>query len=467
MNTPTQIKGAARSVTRQSQDTEPASLIHPPQFSDDALALKFADQHSEDFRFIAMSSEWRRWDRARWGLEKTLLSYDLARKICREAAAASGDERLKKAVTSANTVANVERMARSDRRHAATLDQFDVNPWLLNTPRGVLDLRTGELREHRREDYQTKITRVGPGGACPRWTAFLQEVTDDDPSLQRFLARIVGYCLTGVVREHAMFFLHGLGGNGKSVFTETIRSIMGDYAIPAPMEMFTRTRFHAHSTDVAGLQGARIVLASETEAGNFLAEAKIKLLTGGDQVSARKMRSDNVSFSPQFKLILSGNRRPHLRSNSEAMRRRFHLVPFDVTIPEHRKDKLLLDALQLEWPGIIQWAVEGCVDWQQRGLAPPERVQHATAEYLAAQDTIGDWMGASILRQPGSKITSDELFGSYRRFVEGRGEEAGNLKDFVADLEAQGLVKKRGSEGWRWHGIQLIENVSKINESEP
>jgi putative DNA primase/helicase len=444
------------------------SNIKPPKFSDDALALMFADRHAEDFRFIALSGEWRRWDQTRWALEKTLLSYDLVRKICRETAASErSDERLKKAITSATTVANVERMARSDRRHAATLDQFDVDPWLLNTPSGVLDLQTGELREHRREDYQTKIARIGPGGSCPRWMEFLREVTDDDPSLQRFLARVVGYCLTGVVREHAMFFFHGLGGNGKSVFTETIRSILGDYAMPAPMEMFTATKFQAHSTDVAGLQGARIVLASETEAGNFLAEAKIKLLTGGDQVSARRMRSDNVSFSPQFKLILSGNRRPHLRSNSEAMRRRIHLVPFDVTIPEDRKDKLLLETLQGEWPGILQWAVDGCAEWQRKGLAPPERVQRATTEYLAAQDTIGDWLGTAILKQPGCKSTSDELFGSYRRFIESRGEEAGNLKDFVADLEAQGFIKKRGSDGWRWQGIQLIENVNKINGSEP
>jgi putative DNA primase/helicase len=350
-------------------------------------------------------------------------------------------------------------MARSDRRHAAVPDQFDADPWLLNTPSGVLDLRTGESRGHQRSDFQTKITRVGLGGSCPRWEAFLREVTDDDPSLQKFLARIVGYCLTGIVREHAMFFLHGLGGNGKSVFTETIRSILGDYAIPAPMEMFTKTKFQTHTTDVAGLQGARMVLASETEAGNFLAEAKIKLLTGGDQVSARKMRSNNVAFSPQFKLLLSGNRRPHLRSNSEAMRRRLHLVPFEVTIPEHRKDKLLPETLVSEWPGIMQWAVQGCADWQQLGLAPPERVQHATADYLGEQDTIGDWVDFAIRRQTDCKATSDELFGSYRRFIEGRGETAGNIKDFIADFKAQGFVKKRGSEGWRWHGIRLTDNV--------
>jgi putative DNA primase/helicase len=225
----------------------------------------------------------------------------------------------------------VERLARADQRLAARASDFDADPWVLNTPDGLIDLKTGAMRPAKRDDFVSKITAVGPGRPCPIWREFLRRITDGNSELEGFIARSIGYALTGVTREHALFFDYGLGANGKTVKNETIAGLLGDYALPAPIEMFTASKFERHSTDVAALQGARFVTASETEAGRALAEARIKLLTGGETISARRMRRDNVSFKPQFKLFLTGNHKPRLSSRNEAMARRMHLVPFNTS----------------------------------------------------------------------------------------------------------------------------------------
>ena len=279
-------------------------------------------------------------------------------------------------------------LAQSDRVHAATVDQWDADPWLLNTPDYVIDLRTGVQRTHSPEDYITRLAAVSPGGECPTWHAFLDRVTAGDKELQSFLQRVAGYSLTGITTEHALFFLYGKGANGKSVFVNTIAGILADYHKTAPIETFTAAHGDRHPTDLAMLRGARAVTATETEEGRKWAESRIKALTGGDRISARFMRQDFFEYTPQFKLIIAGNHKPGLRSVDEAIRRRFNLVPFTVTIPPDERDPKLTEKLKAEWPGILQWMVEGCLEWQRIGLAPPKVVAEATAAYLEAEDAV-------------------------------------------------------------------------------
>ena len=287
-----------------------------------------------------------------------------------------------KQLTSSKTIAAVKWMAESDRKHATTVEQWDTDPWLLNTPGGTIDLRTGELRPNTQEDYITKVAAVTPAGKCPIWLQFLAEITGGDQNLQDFLQRMFGYALTGVTTEHALFFLYGTGGNGKSVFINTISGILAEYHKPAPIETFTASQSERHPTDLAGLRGARCVTAVETEEGRKWAESKIKALTGGDAISARFMRQDFFEYVPQFKLIIAGNHKPGLRSVDEAIRRRFNLIPFTVTIPPEKRDLDLAEKLKAEWPAILQWGVEGCKQWQKIGLAPPKAVTDATNAYL-------------------------------------------------------------------------------------
>ena len=230
----------------------------------------------------------------------------------------------------AATAAAVERFAQADRAFAVTSAIWDRDPMLLGTPGGVVDLRTGELRPAAQGDFITKLTAVAPAETadCPLWLQFLKEATGDDEKLIRFLQQWAGYCLTGDTREHALLFVYGPGGNGKSVWLNTIAGILADYAKNAAMETFTASQNDRHPTDLAMLKGARMVCASETEEGRAWAEVRIKQLTGGDTISARFMRQDFFEFRPQFKLTVIGNHKPLLRNVDDAAKRRFNVVPF-------------------------------------------------------------------------------------------------------------------------------------------
>jgi putative DNA primase/helicase len=432
----------------------------PPAFSDEALALRFAERHQDELRFVAPWGRWLFWSGTHWRFDDTLLGFDFARHICREAAAECNKPNHATAIASAKTVAAVDRLARADRRIAATTDRWDADPWLLNTPGGVVDLRTGQARPAAPEDYQTKITAVAPAGNCPIFRAFLRQVAGDDEELELFIQRMLGYALTGSTREHALFFLYGTGANGKSVLTSTVAGVLGDYHRTAAIETFTASNQDRHPTDLAGLRGARLVTATETEEGRRWAESKIKVLTGGDPISARFMRQDFFEFLPQFKLIIAGNHKPGLRSVNEAIRRRLNLVPFTVTIPPEERDKELIEKLKGEWPGILRWMIEGCLEWQMRGLDPPKAVTKATEAYLEAEDAMGAWIEESCEKDSGAWTKTTVLFESWRSWATEAQEWVGSTKRFAQALEDRGLrFQKRHGERGYW-GLRLRESVT-------
>src|SRR5262249_36251285 len=312
----------------------------PPAFTDEALALRFAEVHAGTLRYVAAWARWLSFNGTCWRSDETLLALDRARQICREASAQCTEPKIATVLASLKTVAAVERLARADRRLAGTVEQWDADPWLLNTPGGVVDLRTESLRPHRPDDYMTKIAGVAPNASCPigTWLRFLDRVMGGDAALVSFLQRVAGYALTGLTREHALFFCFGTGANGKTTFINAITRCAGDYHRTAPMETFTDSKSERHPTDLAGMRGARLVTAVEIEEGRRWAESKIKALTGGDRISARFMRQDFFEYVPQFKLIMAGNHKPGLQSVDEAIRRRFNLIPFTITIPLAERD---------------------------------------------------------------------------------------------------------------------------------
>jgi putative DNA primase/helicase len=433
----------------------------PPRFSEEALALRFSRKHAHELRYVAGWGRWMCWDGTRWREDDTLAVFDRCRVICRRASAECGDTRERTAmkIAAAQTVAAIERLARADRRHAALIEQWDTDPWLLNTPAGVVDLRTGEILKHRPNDYTTKLTAAAPGGDCPLWLGFLERVTAGDSELQSFLQRMVGYALTGSTREHALFFLYGTGSNGKTVFLSLISELLGDYSRTAPMSSFTASTAEQHPTDLAGLRGARFVTAIETEEGTRWAESKIKSLTGGDRISARLMRCDFFEFTPDFKLVIAGNHKPSLRSVDEAIRRRLHLVPFAVTIPDKERDATLKEKLRKEFPGILAWAIQGCLEWQRQGLNPPSAVREATADYLAAEDALGRWIEDRCVTGKGSWTAAGLLFTNYCRWCDETGEQQGSQKRFTQQLEAHGFERRRTSRAKGFAGIALRFNA--------
>jgi putative DNA primase/helicase len=325
---------------------------------------------------------------------------------------------------------------------------------------GVVDLASGSLMAARPEQRITKQTAVSPapvGTAHPIWDAFLNEATGGDVHLIGFLKRWFGYCLTGVTVEHALMFVHGDGGNGKSVLLNTITGILGDYAATAVMESLTSRRFEGHTTDLAMLAGARIVTASETEQGKAWAEARFKQLTGGDPITARFMRQDNFTYQPQFKLTVIGNHAPELRSVDNAMRRRFNVVSFNRK-PANVDKQLGTKLWEEEGPAILRWMIDGCIEWQEKGLQRPASVEAATAEYFATQDTFTQWVEEQCKVDPGNAEYwggSTPMYENYTAFVRARGEKVPSHKAWAEMMKQAGYKNNRThSKGRHYLGIK-------------
>ena len=427
------------------------------ELTEHELALEFTRRHGHELRYVALWNTWMRWTGAHWQRETTLAAFDLARAVCRDAADRINSSKLRAIILKSSTRAGVENMARADRQHAATADQWDQHNWHLNTPEGILNLENGLIAPHDPLAYHTKLTAVAPGGDCPRWLRFLAQITKDDADLQAYLQRSAGYALTGSTREHVLQFGYGTGANGKGTYLNTLTGILGDYATVAPMDTFTATHADRHPTDLAMLRGARLVTAQETEQGRLWAETKIKSLTGGDPITARYMRQDFFTFQPQFKLFIAGNHRPGLTGVDEAIRRRMHLVPFGVTIPPDDRDPDLSEKLKAEWAGILAWMLQGCLAWQREGLAPPPSVVDATHAYLAAEDAFELWRDACTMPDINAWESSADLWTSWRRWAETAGERVGTQKAFAQTLEARGFAASReGGTGARgYYGAQL------------
>lgn len=460
-------------VVKEAPDAqEPA----PVYGSDQWLADLVVSRHRDVLRFVPQRGQWLVWTGNRYQLDAELRAEDLIKRALRviaDSVARQGAtdkeqrEALKEAkiISSTAKLSAVMQLVKSDRDIAVNLESLDHDPWLLNTPGGIVNLKTGKLEPASPDALCSKITSVPPdfNGACPEWKRFLAEATGGDRELEAFLQRLCGYSLTGSTREQKLTFIYGPGGNGKSVFLNVLTGILGpgEYAQIAAMDTFTATYGEKHSTDIATLVGARLVTASETQAGKRWDEARVKSLTGGEPVTARFMRQDNFTFLPQFKLLFIGNHKPDIRDADEAMRRRMLLVPFEVKPAVIDPD--LGDKLREEWPAILAWMIEGCLEWQRRGLAAPASVLVATDEYMEEQDAVGRWLLEEVELDAESAETTAELFRSWSRWASENGEYVGSLKRLSSALKARGLTKwqepgtrKRGFRGLRIKDRQFI-----------
>jgi putative DNA primase/helicase len=425
--------------------------------TEDAIAAIFADRFKDRLRYCHSHHAWFEWDGNVWRKDETHLAFHWCRHTCREAA--RKDPKLEQSIGKASTAGGVERFARADRAFAVTAEVWDQDPFLLGTPAGTVDLRTGRLRPPVLTDYITKQASVAPADApdCPLWLSFLEDATRKDKDLVRFLRRWCGYGLTGDIREHALLFIFGPGGNGKSVFLNTVSHIMGDYATIAAMDTFTASNNDRHPTELAMLRGARLVCASETEEGRALAENRIKSLTGGDPISARFMHRDFFTYQPQFKITIIGNHKPILRNVDDANRRRLNLAPF-VYKPTN-PDKALERKLEAEHPAILRWMIDGCLEWQKEGLTRPAIVASATNEYFADQDLVRQWVEEccdTTDRPPHRADTCQSLFASWKAYALARGEDVGTARSFGIRLQNLGYQPIKNTDGIRGRGYQGI-----------
>lgn len=429
----------------------------PPEFSEDSLAEKFTDAYHETMVYCGSWGKWMEWDNAKWTADESHAAIDRARKIIRIASNEINDRielgdkrvRMRNAISTHKTMSNIERIARTDRRHAITPSEFDADPWSLNTPDGIVNLRTGDLRPATRDDFVSKVTAVGPGGKCPIWMNYLKEATNGDEELESYLKRVAGYCLTGSIAEHAFFFCYGTGGNGKGIYKEMLDWMLNSYSRVANIDTFTEQRFNRHSSDIAFFQGARLVTSTEPGEGSRWAEGKIKAMTGGDPITANHMHQNPFTFAPLFKLLFTGNFRPQLRSVDRAIRRRLYLIPFENEVPDECIDLQLPEKIRQpeEARGILEWMIEGCLEWQSTMLRPPARVIASTADYLESEDRIGRFLEENVTVGKTLRIKTSLIYAKYKYWADTSNEYAVSLKRFKDLLANRGyLTEKRGGD---------------------
>lgn len=424
-------------------------ILMDGEVSEDSLALIFERKFRDALRYCHTAGKWYVWTGTRWEQERTQLAFTWAREVCRDFGKGAK-------FSKASTAGAVERFATAARCFAVNADTWDQTAWLIGTPGGTVNLQTGELSQARQEEYITKqcSTAPAPADVVPeKWLAFLHDTTRGDAAMVRFLQQMAGYSLTGDTSEHALFFIYGAGGNGKSVFLNTITGILGEYAKTAAMDTFAASKNDKHTTDLAMLKGARLVSASETEDGRAWAEARIKQMTGGDPITARFMRQDNFTFQPEFKLVIVGNHKPVLHNVDDATKRRFNIIPF-VHKPTTPNPNLERD-LREEWPAILRWMIDGCMDWQKNGLQRPSVVVEATREYFEDQDVFGQWLTEECEQHHMAKGTNTELFGSWKKYAEAAGEAAGSAKSFSEAMKKRGFERFKSGSTRGFTGIRV------------
>jgi putative DNA primase/helicase len=431
----------------------------PTSMSEDALADHLAVEHGKDWRFVAHWGKWFKWCGDVWQEDKTYEIFDISRAVCRsslywpEAASLTPDGKRK--IARKATAGSVRDMAGTDRRIAATVEQWDTNPFLLGVPGGVVDLTTGELLPGEPGQYITKKCSVAPDkGEHPLFDKVLARATRDDPDIRAYLLRWFGYMLTGDVREECFLFLHGPGGSGKGTLVKCFADILGDYSATISMEAMTETKTQRHPQELAKLASARFVYASETEEGRRWNEALVKWLTGRDKITAHFMRENDFEFYPKFKLLIYGNHIPHLKSVGEEMRRRVHLIEYAGSLSDEERDTTLKDRLVEEYPAILHTMIRGCIEWLDAGLGKPESVSDATNHYLQSEDTLGMWFEDNINRDPTARALSGDVYRDFKRWADSAGEYVMSQKRFVQ------AMRQRGFDNMRSGGKRYLEGLT-------
>jgi putative DNA primase/helicase len=434
--------------------------------TDIANAARLARQYGADLRFTPERG-WLVWDGRRWAVDdKTVRVQALAKQTAlaifdEVKAAKENRDQIYRHAKRSQSKAAIDAMiylARSEDGILARLTDFDREGFALNVANGTVDLRTGELRAHRREDLISNLTEISfdKDAGYDLWDSFLWRVTGQSDELYAYLRRFVGYLLVGDTTEQALHFLYGLGANGKSVFCEVVLRLLGEYGVVVAPDLIMVRRHSGIPNDIARLRGVRAALMNETSQGARFDESKVKDLTGGDKLTARFLHQEFFDFSPTHRIVIRGNHKPIISGTDEGIWRRLRLVPFTVTIPADEQDRDLLKKLTSELPGILNWAVAGCLEWQRDGLRPPPIITEAVRAYREESDTLGRFIAECCEVRKLAQVKSSALFTRYQQYAETAGERWMPSKDLPHEMQRRGFDWKRTKEGGMYFGVQLV-----------
>lgn len=441
----------ARIARELSNGTAPMEVpeIHETDLGN---SKRLVQRFGQELRFCHPWGMYLVWDGKRWKADDTDGVMARAKRVVltlgREAALIDDDKQRRAVLTfaraseSGHRLEAMVKLARSEPGVPVVPAELDRHPWLLNVQNGIVDLRTGDLLEH---DRRLLLTRLAPvdfdaGAECPLWLAFLERILPDR-LVREYVQRSVGYALTGTVVEQALFFLYGSGANGKSTFLNIVRTLLGDeYATEAAPDFLVERRGERHPTELALLFGRRLVTTIETGTAQYMNEPLVKRLTSSDPITARRMREDFWQFEPTHKLFLAANHKPIVRGTDYGVWRRIKLIPFDVEIGEAERDRNLEDKLRDELPGILAWAVDGCLDWQRQGLVEPTAVVSATGAYRSEMDVLGQFLAARAQLGAGLVVATRALRTGYEHWCEQGGERPLGAREFAAQLRRFGCL---------------------------
>jgi putative DNA primase/helicase len=435
--------------------------------TDIANAARLARRHGSNLRYTPAGG-WLTWLGTHWqedpkAVRVQALAKATALSIFDEVKDAAERDLLFKHAKRSQAKTAIEAMitlARSEPEILTELTAFDTDLMLFNVANGTIDLRTGELRPHAREDLITRLSPISfdAEAECELWDAFLWRVLGQDEDLYRYARRLVGYLLTGKTSEQVLHFLYGLGANGKSVFCEILEVLLGDYAIVVGPEMVMTRRHSGIPNDIARLRGVRAAFMNETTQGSRFDEAKLKDLTGGDTLTGRFLHQEFFDFPPTHKLIIRGNHKPVISGTDEGIWRRLRLIPFIVTIAPDEQDHELIEKLRGELPGILKWALDGCLEWQREGLKPPAVIVDAVREYREESDTLGRFIAEHCTTDDKlAQVKAGVFFQRYQDFAEQAGERWMPAKELPHEMRRRGFEPKRTKAGALFLGIELNE----------
>ncbi len=451
------------------------ALVPPPsqQFhlTDMGNAQRFARHCGESVRFCHAWQRWLIWDGKRWKTDSDGEIFRKAKDTVRSMYAEASD-----LAEERQRAAHVEHALRSESQArikaflscaesepgiAVSAERLDKDQWLLNCQNGTLDLHTGELRPHRQDEHITKCLPVDydAQAGCPNWDGFLEKTVGRASGMVGFLQRAVGYALTGDTREHCLFFLYGSGRNGKSTFLETLYGLLGDYAQKADFGTFLEKKQESIRNDLARLKSCRFLSASEASQDKRFDESLVKDLTGGETITARHLYGEFFDFKPSFKLFLSSNHRPSIRGTDEGIWSRIRLVPFTNYIAPKDRDRNLSAKLKAEWPGILAWAVRGCLDWQKSGLQEPREVEAATQSYREEMDELAGFLSTACSLSAEGVTSARAVYDAYAQWAGQSGAVVLSQKSLGIKLAEKGFKSYRGRlQGqvvWLWSGFTL------------
>jgi putative DNA primase/helicase len=421
-------------------------------FSENAVARRFAHWARDKVAFDHSQCCWLIWSGPVWVIDSTAAVTEKTRcwiEVERKRAVSPSDF---DAMGRVRFINNVERISRADPNLSVDQGCWDRDTCLLGTPGGVVDTRTGLMREGKPEDRITRRTSVAPappGTPAPAWEKFLSEATGGDTELAQFLQRWIGYCATGDVSEEVLAFLYGDGGNGKGVFINAVSAALGSYALSMAIETFTTNARSPPEYYRAQMSGARLVMASEPESGCSWAENQIKELTGNEApVSARHPHGRPFNYRSQAKLQFAGNHAPSLKGRSPAMERRLRVIPF--TNKPAEPDLGLKERIREELPAVLRWIIDGCLSWRKQNLGTAAVISEASERYFGQQDTFGRWLAEHCDLSGTMQTRPSDLFADYRVWCQINGETALTSAEFAEARDRTKGLRRKTVDGTRW-----------------